>query len=146
MGKVVAKKMAEMQDYMDRLKSLMSHYAPPDPQKIQAAMQAGTANLNMTRGTATLTLQNYYKAGDQVVFAFDVATKRLASFNVNTYLDDPEKDVVTMTNQFASLPDGTNHVQQTVVNATAKQIQIRTTNSGYSLVAQPTAGQLYRSF
>ena len=51
-----------------------------------------------------------------------------------------------MTNQFASLPDGTNYVQQTVVNATAKQIQIKTTNSGYSLVAQPAAGQFYRSF
>ena len=44
------------------------------------------------------------------------------------------------------LPDGTNYVQQTVVNATAKQIQIETTNSGYSLVAQPAAERLYRSF
>ena len=146
MGKIVEKKMAEMQEYMNRLKSLISHYAPPDPQKIQASMQTGNANLNLARDSATLTIQNYYKAGDQVVFAFDMATKRLTSSNVNTYLDDPKKDVVTMTNQFASLPDGANYVQQTVVNATAEQIQIKTTNSGYSLVAQPAAERLYRSF
>jgi hypothetical protein len=48
--------------------------------------------------------QDYYKEGDQVAFGFNVAKKKLASYNVNTYLDDPKKDVVTLTNQFASLP------------------------------------------
>jgi len=30
-----------------------------------------------------------------------------------------------------SLPDGTNYVQQTVLNATAKQLTVTTTNSDY---------------
>jgi hypothetical protein len=34
----------------------------------------------------------------------------------------------------ASLPDGTNYAQQTVLNATAKQIQVTTTNSNYAKI------------
>jgi hypothetical protein len=131
-GRIVEKKAGEMKDYMDRLKALISHYAPPDPQKIQAAKQAGQASLSNSAGLATITVQNYYKQGDQVAFSFDTAAKRIASYDVNTYLDDPKKDVVSLTNQFASLPDGTNYLHQTVLKAQEKQIQITTTNSGYS--------------
>ncbi len=134
-GKVVAKKTEEMKDYTDRLKSLVGHYIPPDPQKMQAAAQSGNANVSVAESLATLTFNDYYKPGDKVSFAFDTAAKKLKSYNVNTYLDDPQKDVVTLTNQFASLPDGTNHLQQTVLDATGKQIKITTTNQGYSLVA-----------
>jgi hypothetical protein len=31
----------------------------------------------------------------------------------------------------ASLPDGTNYAQQTVLDATAKKLQVTTTNSNY---------------
>jgi hypothetical protein len=133
-GKVVAKKVEELKDYTDRLKSLVSHYAPPDPQRMQAAAQAGNANLNISEDNTTLTFTDYYKPGDKVAFAFDTTAKKLKSYDVNTYLDDPKKDIVTLTNQFASLPDGTNYLEQTVLDATGKQIQIKTTNSGHSLV------------
>jgi len=63
-GKAVQKKVGEMKDYTDRLKSLISHYAPPDPQKIQAAKQAGHANLDLSGGVATITIHDYYKPGD----------------------------------------------------------------------------------
>jgi hypothetical protein len=49
---------------------------------------------------------------------------------VNTYLDDP-KDAVTLAIQFASLPDSTNYVQKTVLDATAKNLVVTTTNSDY---------------
>ena len=39
-----------------------------------------------------------------------------------------------MTNQFASLPDGTNYLQQTVLDLQGKQVKITNTNSGYSLL------------
>ncbi len=125
-----------MKDYMDRLKSLIGHYAPPDPQRMQAAMQAGKASTNVSGDVATLTFNDYYKAGDKVAFAFDTQARKVQSYDVNTYLDDPKKDIVTLTNQFASLPDGTNYLQETVLDAKEKQIQIKTTNSGHSLVAQ----------
>jgi hypothetical protein len=48
-------------------------------------------------------------------------------------MDDP-KDTVTLAVQFSSLPDGTNYVQQSVLNATAKKLQVTTVNSNYQPV------------
>jgi hypothetical protein len=40
---------------------------------------------------------------------------------------------VTLAVKFAGLPDGTNYVQQSVLGASAKQLQVTTTNSDYHL-------------
>lgn len=132
--KIVEKKVGEMKDYVDRVKTLIGHYAPPEPDKMQAALQAGHASVNPGAGFSSIVITDYYKQGDKVTFGFDPAAKKLRSYNVSTYLDDPAKDVVTMTNQFASLPDGTNHLQTTTVDMSGKQIKITNTNSGYSKV------------
>jgi hypothetical protein len=132
----VEKKVGEMKDYTERLKSLISHYAPPDPQMIQAAIQVGKSSLNVSGGVATITFTDYYKPGDKVAFAFDTAEKKLQSYDVNTYLDDPKKDIVLLTNQFASLPDGPNYLQQTILTAQGKQLQMTTTNSDYTRLSQ----------
>ncbi len=133
-GKIVAKKVEEMKDYTDRVKSLISHYVPPDPETIQSVLQAGNASMTPGAGVTTIAFANYYKSGDKVTIGFDTAAKKLRSYDVATYLDDPVKDVVTLTNQFASLPDGANYLQQTVIDMKAKEIQITNTNSGYSKV------------
>jgi hypothetical protein len=133
-GKLVAKKVAEMKDYNERLKSLISHYVPPDPQKLQAAAQAGHASVQPSEGSATLAFTDYYKPGDKLSITFDTAAKKLTGYEVNTYLDDPKKDVVTLTNQFATLDDGTNYLQQTVLDAEGKDIKVTTTNQGHSLI------------
>ena len=91
--------------------------------------QAGNIAMNKTLGSdiANLVFTNYAQPGDKMTVSFDATSKKIQAINVNTYLDDP-KDVVTLAVQFASLPDGTNYAQQTVLNATAKQIQVTTTN------------------
>jgi hypothetical protein len=68
-----------------------------------------------------------------MTLSFDTATRKVSSLNVNTYMDDP-KDVVSLAVKMASLPDGTNYVQQTVLDATAKQLQVTTTNSNYQRI------------
>jgi hypothetical protein len=72
--------------------------------------------------------RDYAKAGDIVSLAFDI--QEIQGYDVNTFLDAPE-DVVTFKLVFDTLPEGTGHVAQSVLDATAKQIQIRNTNSGY---------------
>lgn len=135
-GRVVEKKVDEMKDYMDRLKALTGHYAPPDPARMQTSMQAGKGNLNISStGLSSLSFSGYYKTGDKVTFGFDSAAKKLRSYDVETYLDSPNNSVVTLQNQFASLPDGTNYLQQTVLDSKSKQIQITTTNSDYGLAS-----------
>jgi hypothetical protein len=68
-----------------------------------------------------------------MTLSFNTAAKKISGVNVNTYMDDP-KDAVTLAVQMASLPDGTNYVQQTVLDATAKKLQVTTTNSNYRLI------------
>jgi hypothetical protein len=135
-GKIAKKKIGEMKDYMDRLKGLISHYVPPDPQRIQSSYQVGKENLNLSSGgQAAFTFSDYYKQGDKVTIGFDSASKRLTSYDVETYLDGP-KDVVTLSNQFATLPDNTNYLQQTTLTSKSKEIEIQTTNSDYTKIGQ----------
>ena len=133
--KIIAKKTGEMKDYMGQVKTLLAMYVPPDPQRMQQAFQAGKVSLNATAGTglAALVFKDYAQPGDQMTISFNIAEKKISSLNVNTYMDEP-KDTVTLAVQFASLPDGTNYVQQSVLNATAKKLQVTTTNSNYQPV------------
>ncbi len=130
--RVIEKKTGEMKDYMGQVKTLLAMYTPPDPQRMQQASQAGKVSLNTTVGTgmAEIVFKDYALPGDQMTISFDTAAKKIKALNVNTYMDDP-KDVVTLAVKFASLPDGTNYVQQSVLDATAKQLQVTTTSSNY---------------
>jgi hypothetical protein len=130
-GKIVANKIDEMKDYMGRVASLVKRYIPPDPQLMQASFQAGKATINPENGE--LVFSDYVKPGDRVTVIFDTATKRLTSFAVATYLDDI-KDAVTLNATFSCLPDDTNYLDQSVLVATAKQIQVTTINNGYRKV------------
>jgi hypothetical protein len=135
--RVVEKKTDEMEDYMQQVKSIISLYVPPDPQRMQKAFQAHNVSMNSTlgAGAAQLVFKNYAQPGDQMTIAFDPAAKKVQTVNVNTYLGDP-KDAITLAVRFATLPDGTNYAAQTVLNAPSKEIQVTTTNDNYSKLAQ----------
>jgi len=128
--KIIAKKKEEMKDYLEDVKGLLGMYVPPDPQKMQQAFQAGKASLDPSGGVVNLAFRDYAQPGDQMTLAFDPATRKVTSLNINTYMGET-KDAVTLQVQMASLPDGTNFVQQIVLNASAKQLVVTTTNSNY---------------
>jgi hypothetical protein len=132
---VIEKKTEEMQDYMQQVKSIISLYVPPDPQRMQKAYQAHNISIVPGGGATQLVFKNYAQPGDQMTIAFDMATKKIQTLNVNTYMGEA-KDAITLAVQFASLPDGTNYASQTVLHATAKQIQVTTNNSNYSKLSQ----------
>lgn len=136
--RIVAKKKAEMADYMGDVKSLLTAYVPPNPQKMQQAMQTGNVALSRDAGAGlvNLTFKNYVQPGDQMVIAYDPTAKKITNVSVNTYMGQ-EKDAVTLTMDFSSLPDGTNYVQKTVLTATAKQLVVTTLNTNYHLFGQP---------
>jgi hypothetical protein len=128
--KVIAKKKAEMKDYMQDVKAVLGMYVPPDPQKMQAALQAGKVSLNPAGGAVNLIFTDYAQPGDKMTLTFDSASKKITGLNINTYMGE-EKDAVTLQVQMGSLPDGTSYESQTVLNATAKQLVVTTTNSNY---------------
>ncbi|MFY9802896.1 MAG: hypothetical protein WA211_01880 [Candidatus Acidiferrales bacterium] len=128
--RVVEKKKAEMMDYMDDVKAVLAMYVPPDSDRMQLAFQSGNVSLNPAGGVVNLIFTNYAQAGDRMTLTFDPAAKKIVSLSVNTYMGQA-KDVVTLQVQMASLPDGTNYAQQTILNATAKELVVTTTNSNY---------------
>jgi hypothetical protein len=128
--RVVEKKKEEFQEYGAQIKTLLALYMPPDPSKMQQALQSGKASLNKGSGTADIVFHDYALPGDQMTLSFDTAAKKISTINVKTYMDDP-KDAVTLAVQFANLPDGTHYVQKTDLNATAKQLQVTTISSDF---------------
>lgn len=133
--RMIAKKTEEMKDYMGDVKGVIGMYVPPNPQKMQAAFQSGNASIAPANGAVNLVFKNYAQPSDQMTLTFNPQAKKIAAVNVNTYTDKPS-EVVTLAVQFASLPDGTNYAQKTVLNATAKQMVVTTTNSNYRKLGQ----------
>jgi len=128
--RIVEKKKAEMKDYMQDVQAVLALYVPPDPQRMQQAYQAGNVALNPISGAVNLIFTNYAQPGDKMTLTFDTATKKISALSVNTYMGQ-EKDKVTLQVQMGSLPDGTNYAQKTVLNASAKELTVTTTNSNY---------------
>jgi len=128
--RVVEKKKAEMMDYMDDVKAVLAMYVPPDPDRMQQAFQAGKVSLNPAGSMVNLIFTDYAQPGDRMTLTFDPAIKKIISLSVNTYMGQA-KDAVTLQVQMAPLPDGTSYTQQTILNATAKELVVTTTNSNY---------------
>src|SRR5271154_6191474 len=128
--RIIEKKKAEMADYMDDVKGVLAMYVPPDPDKMQQAFQAGKVSINPAGSVLNIVFTNYAQPGDSMTLVFDPAIKKIISLSVNTYMGQA-KDAVTLQVQMAGLPDGTGYPQQTILNATAKELVVTTTNSNY---------------
>src|SRR6266436_9249960 len=84
--RIIEKKTEEMQQYMGQVKSLLTLYVPPDPQKMGQAFQANNASLNATPGAqvAEIVFKNYAQPSDQMTLSFNTAARKVSSVNVNT--------------------------------------------------------------
>jgi hypothetical protein len=125
---IVEKKVDELKDYMEKVGALVKEYVPPDPQKIKAA---GGVSVQPSPDGAALTIKNYVKQGDTLAIGFNTTTKKISSYHVDTYLDNPKDDPVSLAVTFSGLPDGTNYAQQTLLDAPGKKIQVKLTNADY---------------
>ncbi len=132
---IVENKVEDLKEYMQQVGALVKEYVPPDGQKIQAAAAAGNLSVTPAGGLDTVQIKDYAKTGDMLSLGFDPTAKKLRSYKVQSYLKD-KNDAVTLDVTFAQLPGGPNHVEHTVLNATAKKILVDISNSGYAKIAQ----------
>src|SRR5271165_3592380 len=128
--RVVDKKKQEYQEYGQSIGALAKQYTTPNPEALMQAKQAGNISLQPGSGTVTLVIKNYVKQGDSMTMTISEQTHSPVSVQVNSYLNDP-KDAVTISAQFAQLPDGTNHVASTLTNGVSKQLTVNDVNSNY---------------
>jgi hypothetical protein len=133
-GKIVDKKVGELKEYMGRAASLIQRYVPPDPARMKSAFDTGKAALsrNAADSSTTVEFKDYFKPGDSLILS--MANGQVKSVAVKSYLDDAS-DAVSLNAAFQLLADGTNYMAESVLDATAKQVQIRTTNFDHKKVA-----------
>jgi hypothetical protein len=128
---IVEHKVDEMKDYMEKVAALVHEYVPPDPQKIQAAQAAGGVSVQPSGGSGSVNIASYAKPGDLLSIGFDMAAKKMQSYKVNSYVEKPKEDDVTLNVTFGRLTDGTSYPQAIVLDVAAKNIGVKVTNSGY---------------
>jgi hypothetical protein len=128
---IVENKVDDMKDYLEQVVALVHQYLPPDAQKIDAAQKAGNVSAEPTGGTLNVRLKDYLKPGDNVAIGVDTAAKLLASLRVQSYVEKPKEDDVTLAVTFGKLDDGTAYAQRIVLDVAAKNVQVTVTNSGY---------------
>jgi hypothetical protein len=130
--RIVENKVDDLKDYMGRTVALIQSYVPPDSAKIQAAQSAGHVSAQkVSDGNVKVTIADYLKAGDALAIGLDTAAKQLTSLDVQSYVDKPKDDDVTMNVTFGRLEDGTSYPQQVMLDVKAKKIQVKVVNSGY---------------
>ena len=127
---VIDNKKQEYQEYGQSIAALAKQYTTPDPDRLMQAKQAGNISLQPGGGAVSLVIKNYVKPGDSVTLTIDPQSKQLQSVRVASYLNDP-KDAVTISAEFAQLPDGTNHVASMLINGESKQLTVNNQNSNY---------------
>jgi len=136
-GKMVNKKKNEMQDYMERAQVLITQYIPPEPDRIQAAKDAGSISVTpQGDGTIQLLILNFVKAMDQFSLNIYPSTSLIQKITIKSYLEDEPKQVITMDVAFTTMSSGVNHPSKTVLSAPEKNIQVVTQNSNYQIRQQ----------
>ena len=133
-GLIAEKKGAEMQQEVESAVALLRSYVPPNPQSLQAAVAAQNMQLvPAPPGEATLVFTNYSLPNDALTLTFAVEPKSIQTVNVSTWLDTQSK-VVTLTVQFATLPDGTDHPATITLSIPSSDVQVTVVNSNYQQV------------
>ena len=123
------------QDYIDygkQVAALAQSYAQPNPGRLQTLYAAGDVSLK-TAGAAglySIVVRGYVKPGDTVTLTFSKVLKAIVGVQVNTYLSGPS-DGVTISVNYAQLPDGTNHVATINIDGQSKSMTIVETNVNY---------------
>lgn len=134
-GRIMERRTDELKGYLQDAQEVMALYVPPDAAQMQQSFKNGNASLSEGgAGTTRIVFTNYAKPGDQMTLSFDMRAKRIVSLSVNSTMSE-SRDPVSLTVQFATLPDGTNFPSQTTLSAPARQIQVATTNSNYQKLA-----------
>ena len=129
--RIIDKETQEYEQYGQQIGALAKQYTTPDPERLMQAKQQGNISLQIGgNGTVSLVIKNYIKPGDSMTMTINEQIHSPVSVQVNSYLNDPE-DAVTISAQFAQLPDGTNHVATTQIDGVSKHLGINEQNSNY---------------
>ncbi len=131
-GKIVEKKKADITESMQEAIALVKEYVPPDPERIQAAKDAGKLLLTPpdAQGNVKVTISDYLKDGDSLTIDLNAAKNVITGMVVDSYTNKA-KNAVGLRVAFGSLVDGTVYASQIHLDVAAEDLAVDITNSGY---------------
>jgi hypothetical protein len=134
-GRIVAKKTDEMKDELEATVSLVQQYVPPDADRIQVVMNAGTASISQAGPQrVAFIFPGYAKQGDALKITFDKAITALRQIDVKTWLEKPEEPS-TLLVLMQSMPNGISFPGSIVLSIPASKLEVRITKSNYQKLA-----------
>lgn len=133
-GKIAANKTADMEAYIEKAKTQIKAYIPPQSAILDKIYASGGVGIKVLVPNQQFELDfpNYLLSGDLLAIQLDVVKKVLMQYNINTYIDTPS-DAVSLAVTFQNLPDGTLYSGNITFNAPSQNLKIVMTNSGYRL-------------
>jgi len=131
-GRVAANKKEDIETAIQEAMALVKQYLPPDPERIQAAVDAGKLSITPPDGAGriAITISDYLKAGDSVKLDLDAGKNALLGIGVKTFMEKA-KDAVSLDASLAALPDGTIYVATVALDVTSEKLRIDIQNGGH---------------
>ncbi|MGA6957564.1 MAG: hypothetical protein WBY73_20810 [Candidatus Acidiferrales bacterium] len=122
----------DYEKYGQEIAALAQSYAQPDPGKFQQLFDQGNVMLGSAGmpNEVKVVVSGYLHQVDSVTIIFNKEQQAIQSLQISSYLDDPQ-DAVTISAQYAQLPNGPNHVASMIVNGVSKQLTVQMQNSNY---------------
>jgi hypothetical protein len=122
----------DYENYGKEIAALAQSYAQPEPGRFQQLFEQGNVLLGSAGAPneVKVVVNGYLKPGDSVTIIFNKQQQAIQSLQISSYLDDPQ-NAVTISAQYAQLPNGPNHVASMIVNGVSKELTVQMQNTNY---------------
>jgi hypothetical protein len=122
----------DYENYGKEIAALAQSYTQPEPGRFQQLFEQGNVLLGSAGAPneVKVVVNGYLKPGDSVTIIFNKQQQAIQSLQISSYLDDPQ-NAVTISAQYAQLPNGPNHVASMIVNGVSKELTVQMQNTNY---------------
>ncbi len=127
-GRVQQKKMGEMKEWGENVKSLLMKYTLPDIASLNNFLAKASINPTEEPGQTVLTSNNVIQSGDRMTMYINEKDKTIQKTQVFTSY---ETDSVFVEITHGQLPEGINYIKEMKLDISTKKIQLKVENFNY---------------
>jgi len=127
-GRVQQKKMGEMKEWGENVKSLLMKYSLPDLASLNGFLGKASINSSEESGQTILTSNNVIQSGDRMTMYINSKDKKILKTQVFTSY---ETDSVYVEITHGQLPEGINYIKEMKLDISTKEIQLKVENFNY---------------